>query len=134
VTATVDNLKPAPQGNLRALKHGLYSPRALAAEAEEAADLLMALPHTVEIDRVAAVEIGRLLALIERLDEALAQRGMAQRTLLDARLRASGRLERWLAQFGATPQSRATWAATLAQGRSLAEEIARRRQEANGGS
>ena len=109
------------------MKHGVYSPRALAAEAEEAADMLMALPHTVEIDRVAAVEIGRLLALIGRIDEALAQRGVGQRTLLDARLRASGRLQRWLDGFGATPQSRAAWAESVARG-GLAAEIARRRQ------
>jgi hypothetical protein len=79
------------------MEHGVYSLRALAAEAEEAVDLLMGLPHTVPTDRVAAVEIGRLLALIERIDEALARRGMARSgSLLDARLRASGRLARWL--------------------------------------
>lgn len=129
--ATNASLQASHPGNTNALKHGVYSPRVLAAEAEQAADDLMALPHTVPIDRVAAVEIGRLLALIARLDEALAQRGMGQRTLLDARLRASGRLERWLREFGATPGARAAWAATLAQG-GLAAEIARRR-EANGG-
>ena len=62
------------------MKHGVFSPRALAAEAEEAADMLMALPRAVPIDRVAAVEIGRLLALIGRIDEALAKRGVGQRT------------------------------------------------------
>ena len=49
-------------------------------------------------------------------------------TLLDLRLRASGRLQRWLDGFGATPASRAAWAATLAQG-GLAADIARRIRE-----
>lgn len=46
--------------------------------------------------------------------------------LLDLRGRLSGRLERWLREFGATPASRADFAETLARG-GLASEIARRR-------
>jgi hypothetical protein len=87
----------------------------------------MEAPHTVELDRVAAEEIGQLVALVEAIDLDIAERGLrSRRSLLELRLRASGRLEKWLTQFGATPQSRATWAATLAQG-GLAAEIARRR-------
>jgi hypothetical protein len=46
---------------------------------------------------------------------------------VDLRLKASGRLERWCAAYGLTPQGRATWASTLAQG-GLAAEIAQRRR------
>jgi hypothetical protein len=52
--------------------------------------------------------------------------------LLEHRLRASARLERWLKQYGATPASRAAVASTLAHGR-LADEIAKRREAANSG-
>jgi hypothetical protein len=88
----------------------------------------MDAPHVVELDRIAAEEIGQLVA-VEAIDLDIAERGLrSRRSLLDLRLRASGRLEKWLTQFGATPQSRATWAATLAQG-GLAAEIARRRAQ-----
>lgn len=94
------SLQPAHPGNSNALRHGAYSP-------QEVAAALMAAPHVVDLDEIAAVEIRRLVALIERIDQALAQRGMTRsKSLLDARLRAGGRLERWLAAFGATPQVR----------------------------
>jgi hypothetical protein len=98
--------------------------------AQEVAEALLALPHTQPIDRVAAEEIGALVARIEALDVALDARQPGSRgtaSLLDLRLRASGRLERWLAAFGATPAARAEWAAALARG-GLADEIRRRRQ------
>jgi hypothetical protein len=93
----------------------------------------MELPHVAPLDRLAAEEIGRLTALLERVHADLAERGLTRkngeaRSLLDLRGRLSGRLERWLREFGATPASRADFAATLAQG-GLAAEIARRRGE-----
>jgi hypothetical protein len=87
-------------------------------------------PHTVPLDRVAAEEIGQLVALVEAIDCDIAERGLrSRRSLLDLRLRASGRLEKWLTQFGATHNPGPPGAATLAQG-GLAAEIARRRVQA----
>ena len=125
------SLQPFREGNTRSVRHGLYSEsgRVLAPRAREIADALMELAHTVPVDRLAAEEIGALLARIEALDAELDKRGPGGRgaaTLLDLRLRASGRLERWLREFGATPATRAEWAARLAGG-GLAAEIARRR-------
>jgi hypothetical protein len=135
------SLEPYREGNRHAVRHGLYSSsgRVLAPRAEEIADALMEAAHAVPLDRLAAEEIGALLARIEALDAELDRRGPGGKgaaTLLDLRLRASGRLERWLREFGATPATRADWAARLAHG-GLAEEIRRRRdalrgEEANG--
>jgi hypothetical protein len=38
------------------------------------------------------------------------------RSLIDLRNRLSGRLERWLREYGLTPAARAEWAARLAEG------------------
>jgi hypothetical protein len=124
-----NTLYPVHPGNTNAVKSGAFSRsgRILAPRAAEIADALMEAPHVVELDRIAAEEIGQLVALVEAIDLDIAERGLrSRRSLLELRLRASGRLEKWLTQFGGTPQSRATWAATLAQG-GLAAEIARRR-------
>ena len=123
-------LEHAP-GNTAAVRHGIYAAgnRVLAPRAQEIADALMAAPHTVPLDGLAAEEIGALLARIEALDVALDKRQPGSKgtaTLLDLRLRASARLERWLREFGATPAARAEWAAQLGRG-GLAEEINRRR-------
>ena len=129
------NLVASHPGNQHALRSGIYSSgRVLAPRAAEVADALMELPHAAPLDRLAAKEIGALIALLERIDATLAERplenrGGRARTLLDVRAKLSGRLDRWLTQFGATPASRADFAATLAQG-GLAAEIARRRAEA----
>jgi hypothetical protein len=75
-------------------------------------------------------EIGALVARIEALDKALDGRQPGSKgtaTLLTLRIRASARLERWLAQYALTPSARAEWAARLAGG-GLAAEIARRRE------
>ena len=122
---------PHPVGNTHAVRHGAYAAgnRVLAPRAAEIAEALLQLPHVQPLDRLAAEEIGALVARIEALDAALDARQPGSRgtaTLLDLRLRASSRLERWLREFGATPAARAEWAARLAQG-GLAAEIARRR-------
>ena len=126
-------LEASHPGNQNRLIHGAYaSGRALEPRAEEIADALMTMPHVIELDRLAAGEIGQLIALLERVDADLAERGLTKprsgeaRSLLDLRGRLSGRLERWLKEFGATPASRAEFAETLARG-GLAAEIARRR-------
>jgi hypothetical protein len=74
------------------------------------------------------------VTLARQIDGVLANRtltGKGTASLLDARLRVSGRLERWLAAYGLTPAARASWAAALARGGSVAEEIARRREAAS---
>jgi hypothetical protein len=56
------NLVPAHPGNANAAKHAAWSRngRLLEPRAQEIADALMAAPHVVELDRIAAEEIGRL--------------------------------------------------------------------------
>ena len=116
------SLVPAPTGNTRNLQHGAYSTgRALAPRAAEIADAIMEAPHVVALDRIGAEEIGAIVAQLERIDAVLedgrveGKRGQA-RALIDLRGRLSGKLERWLASYGMTPLSRATWATTLATG------------------
>jgi hypothetical protein len=123
-------LRPTPPGNTHAVKSGIYSAtgRVLAPRAEEIAKDLMAAPHVVGLDSIAAEEIGALLAHIEAIDRDMDARGRAGRkALLDMRARLSRQLRDWLKEFGATPRSRAEWARTMAEG-GLAAEIARRRQ------
>jgi hypothetical protein len=82
----------------------------------------MNAPHTVPLDAIAAEEIGSIVATLEAIDTDLLARGLTNaegdaRSLLDLRIRMSGRLERWLREFGATPASRAEWAERVAPGR-----------------
>lgn len=97
--------------------------------------MLMDLPHTVEADRLAAEECGRLAVLLESIDDDIAVRGAftgrghAPRKILDVRARYSRELRAWLEAFGGTPASRAEWAKAMAEGATLADEIARRRAE-----
>ena len=97
----------------------------------------MSLPHTVEADRLAAEECGRMAALLESIDDNIARhgavtgRGHAPRKILDVRRSYSRELRAWLQEFGGTPSSRAEWAKALATGASLADEIARRRGTAS---
>jgi hypothetical protein len=119
-------LIPAPRGNVRNWQHGGYSDRFLSARAAEIADELMELPHVLTIDRASAEEIGRLRAIVERIDRALednrveSKRGQP-RALLEVRRRYSMQLERWYEQFGLTPQARSGWVGRAA----LAAELRR---------
>ena len=101
----------------------------LAPRAEEIAADLMALPHAHEIDRVAAEEIGSLVARIEAIDRDLDERGHfgrnGARVLLDHRARLSKALLSWQREFGATPKARFDFAARLGAG-GLGSEIQRR--------
>jgi len=127
-------LEPRHPGNANAAAHGVYSARLREPRAQEIADAIMAEPHTAAIDWIGAGEIGRLEALIEALDAAIAAKGIVRsdkvRSLVDLRLRASRRLAEWLDRYGMTPKGRAEWARQLAEG-GLAAEIARRRAEVN---
>ena len=115
--------------NANALRHGLYSRREVAPEVRELADELMGLPHVAETDYPAAIEIAKLVLLIDRIDAALAdgrvERRGTLRTLVDERRRMSAQLERWYREFGLTPASRLDFARAVTGG-TLAEEIQRR--------
>jgi hypothetical protein len=127
-------LVPSHPGNRNAQRSGVFSRRSLAEDpaVRELAAEIMAQPHVADLDEIGAVEIARLMVLIDRIDADLAERGITRgkageaRTLLDLRLRSSRRLGEWLDKYGATPLARATWAKQLAEG-GLAAEIARRR-------
>ena len=108
---------PGHANNQRA--RGAYSPRLREPRAQEIAASVMAAPWASDVDELGAVEIGRLEALIERIDEALADgrlegsRGSV-RALVAMRLRASGRLQTWLDRYGLTPLARSEFANRLA--------------------
>jgi hypothetical protein len=113
-------LRAAQPDNLNALRSGVYSSRARSEREQEIERLLMDLPFAVPIDEIGAHEIASLLAIIDAADADLALRGLTGkrgevRTLVDYRIRLSGRLERWLRQFGGTPSSRAELATKLTQ-------------------
>ena len=71
------SLVPAPLGNRRAEKHGLYSAgdRALGPGIAAYREELLALPHVAPVDAVAVDECARLLARIEAVDRDLDERG-----------------------------------------------------------
>lgn len=128
-------LEASHPGNASNLRHGAYSPRLREPRAREVAEAIMAEPHTAPIDTLGAVEIGRLEALIEALDDAIADVSLTTRStrierLVEMRLRASRRLAEWLDRYGATPKGRAEWARQLAEGESFAETLRRRREAA----
>lgn len=133
---TPSNLVAAHPGNTNAAKMGVYSPRLLAPRAREVADALMAAPQAAPLDQIAAEEIGSLVALLEAIDADLDEHGLTTgkgeaRSLLDLRVRVSGRLERWLREFGATPAARVEWAGSLGRAEAMAtvmrDELARGR-------
>jgi hypothetical protein len=114
--------------NKNALRLGVYSPRHLASRAQEVRDALLAAPAATSIDQIGAEEIGSLVATLEAIDKALAERpiratankGDGQRRLLEDKDRLSGRLLRWLREYGATPASRLALVESLARANAVA--------------
>lgn len=109
-----ETLQPRQPENTNAVRNGVYSRRTLAPRAREIADQILELKHTVALDRIGAEEIGSLVALLEAIDQDLQERGLIDRrgnvrSMVDLRNRVSGRLQRWLREFGATPASRLEW-------------------------
>jgi hypothetical protein len=131
------NLVASHPGNVHAAKHGVYSPRLREPRAREIADEILEAPHVSGLDEIGAVEIGRLEALIETLDEAIASAGPVNarrgtvRAVVELRLRASKRLQEWLDRYGMTPKGRAEWAKDLGR-RGLMETVAERLKELDG--
>src|SRR5213079_797460 len=68
---TPETLVPAPTGNTIAVKHAVYSPRLREPRAREIAEVVLSAPWATDLDAISALELGRILALIERLDEAI---------------------------------------------------------------
>ena len=124
----IENLRAQQFGNTNALKHGAFSQRTLAPRASEIAAALMAAPHTVPLDRIAAEEIGAVVAMLEAIDDDLLAHGLTDRegdvrSLADLRVRLSGRLERWLREFGATPAARVQWVERLGRGETIGDIV-----------
>lgn len=129
-----ESLQASHPQNLAAVRSGAFSRtgRVLAPRAAEVAEAILSVGHVDGLDQLGAEEIGSLVALVEALDRELDKRGPVTRDggprkILELRLRASGRLERWLSAYGLTPAARAELLATLATG-GLAHEIAQRRR------
>jgi hypothetical protein len=134
---TVENLVPAHPGNTNAVRHGIYSKsgRVLSTRAAEIANAVMESPTVRPIDEFGAVEVGRIVALIEAIDEDLDARGLTSRSgearsLLKYRMQASRHLQSWLDRYALTPRGRADVLHAVSSG-SLGAEIARRRAEAD---
>lgn len=121
------SLIPQQPGNTNAVRHGVFSPRTLEPRAREVAEGLMAAGHSSPFDLLAAEEIGALIALIEAADRDLAKKGLTKkgeaRSLLELRIRLSGRLERWLREFGATPASRLAWVDSLSRADAVSSAV-----------
>ena len=123
-----NSLQPEQWGNRNALKHGVNSPRTLCERAAEISAWLMASWHTIGLDQLAADEIGSIISLVEAIDRDLLEHGLTNkkgeaRSLLDLRVRLSGRLERWLTVFGATPASRLAWVDTSSRADAVANAV-----------
>ena len=112
----------------------MYSGRGLAPRAAEVAEALMMLPHAHPLDRLAAEEIGSIVAALESIDRQIRKRGVppvARSQLMELKKGLGRELRAWLQEFGGTPRARAEWAAQLGKG-SLGEQIRRRLDEADG--
>jgi hypothetical protein len=121
-------LRPRQPGNRNAVRSGVFSARVLAPRAREIANALLDASHAVPLDQIAAEEIGALVATLEAIDEDLGRRGLTDRkgnarSLLELRIRISGRLERWLREFGATPASRVEWVERISRGETIAAAL-----------
>ncbi len=120
--------------NTSALKSGIFSQgnRVLEPRVQEIAEEILQQPFMTPMDAIGAVEIARLIVLIDAIDADLTERGITRkgqaRALLDFRQRFSRRLAEWLDRYGMNPLARSAWAKTLAEG-GLAADIARRRAE-----
>jgi hypothetical protein len=110
--------------------------RVLSPRARALADEILSGPHVSSLDRIAAEELGSLVALVEGLDREIAAGGGTsrdRRTLIKLRILASRRLESWTAAMGMTPRDRAELLRTSLAGRALVADFSRRRSELDDG-
>ncbi|MBA3364689.1 MAG: hypothetical protein H0U03_02730 [Actinobacteria bacterium] len=125
---TPASLVPAPAGNVRAARHGIYSERLREPRAQEHFDAILDLPWIGEADIIGARQVARLEALIEALSDEVFRVGVGSKKaekLIDMELRAIRRQAELLSRFGLDPKSRADWTAKLTSG-TLGERIAAR--------
>lgn len=94
----------------------------------------MTMPHAHPLDRLAAEEIGSIVAALEAIDKEIEKRvpREARSHLMELKKGLGRELRAWLQEFGGTPRARAEWAAQLGKG-SLGEQIRRRLGEVDGG-
>lgn len=129
-----ENLVASHPGNTSRLMHGVYSGRVLGVRAAEVTDALMTMPHTHPLDRLAAEEIGSIVAALEAIDRDIDRRGVpakARSNLMEIKKGLTRELRSWLQEFGGTPRSRADWAAQLGRG-SLADQVRKRLDAVDG--
>jgi hypothetical protein len=130
-------LVAAHPGNTNAVKSGVFSStgRILAPRAKEISNAIMAAPHVSALDRIAAEEVGSLIALVEAIDRDLANNGLTKkgeaRSLLKLRVQYSRRIQEWCDRFGLNPKARAELLRDLGA-TSVAVELARRREAGAG--
>ena len=122
------NLVARQMGNTNAVRHGAHSPRVREPRSHEVADAVLALPHVTEIDRIGAEELGGMVAVAEALDRDIAEHGVTDekgrvRSVVALRIRVSGRIERWLREYGATPASRVEWVERVSRGAEIADVL-----------
>lgn len=90
-----ENLLPgAAPGNRNAVRHGVYSRDALEPRVQELAEAIIAGAHTAPIGDLGAVEIAKLIAVLEAIDDDLSKRELTRkngeaRSFVDARNRLS---------------------------------------------
>ena len=129
------NLIASHPENRNAGTHGVWSERMREPRVRELTEAILSAPWADALDEVGAGEIAKVIALVEALDAAIAERGVIGsrgdvRHLVEIRLSASRTLASWLDRFALTPRGRAEVAQTLAGAESLASAIRRRREAA----
>jgi hypothetical protein len=100
-------LVAAHPGNLNAAKHGVHSERRIQ---PRAAEIFAEFVETFEFsppERLAVWEVARSTALLEAIDQALDESGLANKrgeahSLLNHRARISRQLQRWMADISPT--------------------------------
>jgi hypothetical protein len=101
---TSKNLIAAHRGNTNALRHGVHSPRFIAARASEIeAQLAQQFEFSLG-ELVTLREMAKLVAILDAIDEDLGERGLTDkkgnpRYLVDRRLRFSRQLDHWLTKI-----------------------------------
>jgi len=96
-----DTLVASHPENSNAVRHGAYSPRAIAPRAAEIEEELKGESELPPIEALAAGEAARCLAILEAIDRDLDERGIVDprgkaRSILDYRARISRQLEKWI--------------------------------------
>jgi hypothetical protein len=134
---TTANLVASHPANTNSVKSGIYSRtgRVLAPRAREIADAIIEAPHVTGLDRIAAEEIGSLVAIAEAIDRDLVENGITRRgearTLVKLKIQISRQIQAWCDRFGMTPKARAELLHDIGA-TSVAVEYSRRRRETNG--